>query len=206
MVSGMTDCNCVATQVEKWVILSCPCCIYTTTKCVCVWVCEREREKTQEKEKTLTLLYWYKAIALFRRGGTCLRHIYQIFQNPILSPSLLGAGIAQRPFDHESWRFSHWAIPTPQFCPIKYHCCDFLSRWLFCILGPSCSSPLSFLLWQCATILPDQDILLTTFMQHYSSFSSQLTAQACDSTWVTSFYSVFFNIHISGVLPVLVPH
>ena len=85
---------------------------------VCVCVCEREREKTQEKEKTLMLHYWYKAIALFSGGGTCLRHLYQIIQNPVLSPSLLGARIAQRPFDHESWRFSHRAIPTPQLCPI----------------------------------------------------------------------------------------
>ena len=39
-------------------------------------------------------------------------------------------------------------------------------------------------------------------MQHYSSFLSRLTAQACDSTWVTSFYGAFFNIYLSGVLSV----
>ena len=43
----------------------------------------------------------------------------------------------------------------------------------------------------------------------FSDLLRRLTALACDSTWVTSFYSAFLNIHRSGVLTALawlVPH
>ena len=47
-------------------------------------------------------------------------------------------------------------------------------------------------------------LLLITFIQRYSPLSSRLTALACDSTWVNSFYSAFLNIrHRSGVLTAL---
>ena len=55
--------------------------------------------------------------------------------------------------------------------------------------------------------------LMIAYIALFSALLSRLTALACGSTWVTSFYSVFFffflNIHRSGVLTALawlVPH
>ena len=49
-----------------------------------------------------------------------------------------------------------------------------------------------------------QLLLIAFFIQCYSPLLSRLTVLACDSTWVTSFYSAFFlKIHQSGVLTVL---
>ena len=64
--------------------------------------------------------------------------------------------------------------------------------------------------WRCLSwvkIVPTQLccilLLLIAFIYRYSPLSSRLTALACDSTWVNSFYSAFLNIHWSGVFTAL---
>ena len=62
--------------------------------------------------------------------------------------------------------------------------------------------PLTFKLSPCGESIVDR-FSFFLFIQRYSLLLSRLTALTCDSTWVSSFYSVFLNIHQSGVLTAL---